>query len=61
MQQRWEVLEQKVDEVHKSVSTIRRYIAIAFWVGVVMLVFPFVGLLFAIPTFLSTFSVYSGL
>lgn len=51
-----EALEKKIDELLRSINSIKR---IFFWIliiSVVMFVLPLIGLLFAIPQFLSIYS-----
>lgn len=55
--QRLDALEKKVDELQRSVHTIKR---IFFWlimVSLALFLLPLIGLLFVIPQFLS---IYSG-
>lgn len=49
-------LSKRVEEVYGSVERIRKYFLIMVIASVVALVLPLVGLLFAIPSFLSTYS-----
>ncbi len=52
---KFDVLERKIDLIYVSVEKTRKYI---FWTMVVSLVFvvlPIIGLLFAIPAFLSNY------
>ena len=51
-----DALEQKVDQIFISVEKTRRYFQWIFWITIVAFVLPFVGLLFAIPSFLSGYS-----
>jgi type II secretory pathway component PulF len=56
IQQRLDVLEKKIDATFKSAEKTRKYL---FWAGVVsiaLFVLPLIGLIFAVPTFLSTYS-----
>ncbi len=51
-----EALEKKIDELLHSINSIKR---IFFWIliiSVAMFVLPLIGLLFAIPQFLSIYS-----
>jgi len=51
-----EALEKKIDELLRSINSIKR---IFFWIliiSVAMFVLPLIGLLFAIPQFLSIYS-----
>lgn len=48
-----DALEQKVDQIFISVEKTRRYFQWIFWITIIAFVLPIVGLLFAIPSFLS--------
>ncbi len=61
VKQKLEILERKLDEVKDSVDKIKK---IFFWtivISLVLFILPLVGLVFAIPKFLSTYSGYSNL
>lgn len=49
-------LEEKINSIYVSVEKTRNYIKWAFIISVLAVVLPAVGLLFAIPSFLSNFS-----
>lgn len=51
-----ERLEKKVDAVFESAEKTRKYFLAVLIVSAIAFVLPLVGLLFAIPTFLSTYS-----
>lgn len=51
-------LEKKIDAIYVSTEKTRKYILSALIMTVVAFVLPLIGLMFAIPTFIST---YSGL
>ena len=54
--------ELKIDEIHKYVKKIHLYFKITFWVTVVTIVLPLIGLMFVIPMFINSFmSSYEGL
>ena len=56
-----EELEKKIDEIRTSVNKIKR---VFFWTVIVSLalfILPLVGLIFAIPQFISTYSNYTNL
>lgn len=62
LDQRLKVLEEKIDAVHRSSESIRRYFKWTFIVTIVFFVLPLIVSLFAIPYFISTYSsLYSGL
>lgn len=48
--------EQKIDEMTRIVDKMRKYMLYALISVVVSILVPFVGLLFAIPSFLSTYT-----
>lgn len=51
-----EALEKKIDELQRSINSIKK---IFFWIlviSVVMFILPLIGLVFAIPQFLSIYS-----
>ena len=50
------VLEQKIDAIHTSVEKTRKYFLAVLIVSVVAFVLPLIGLFFAVPSFLSTYS-----
>ncbi len=52
---RFAELEQKIDKIYISVEKTRKYIWWAFVLTVLAVVLPIIGLLFAIPNFLSSF------
>ena len=49
-------LQEKVDKVFASVEKTRKYFLIIMWVTVAAVVLPMIGLVFAIPSFLSGYS-----
>jgi hypothetical protein len=51
-----DALEQKTDAIFKSVEKTRKYFLIIMWITVVAVVLPVIGLLFAIPSFLSSYA-----
>jgi len=46
----------KIDAIYKSVEKTRKYFLIIIWITIVAVVVPVIGLFFAIPSFLSTYS-----
>jgi len=48
--------EEKLEAIWQSVEKTRKYFLILMWVAILSVVVPMIGLLFAIPTFLSTYS-----
>ncbi len=49
-------LEQKIDAIYVSVEKTRRYLFWTLVVTVAVVVLPAVGLVFAIPSFISTYT-----
>ncbi len=49
-------LERKVDQIYLSVEKTRKYFLTVLIISVVAFVLPLVGLLFAIPSFLSNYN-----
>ena len=48
--------EGKIDEIYKSVEKTRKYFLVIVWVTVIAFVLPLIGLIFAVPSFLSSYS-----
>lgn len=55
-EQRLDELEKKIDLTYRSVEKVRKYLFYTFVVTVVLFVLPLVGLLFAVPTMMSSLS-----
>ncbi len=53
--------EAKLDAIYRSVEKTRKYFLVVLWVTVLAVVLPSIGLVFAIPSFLSTYSSYQEL
>lgn len=45
----------KIDAMYKSLEKIRWYFKMMAWVTVLAIVLPLIGLVFAIPTFMSSY------
>ncbi|OGG52357.1 hypothetical protein A3H16_01195 [Candidatus Kaiserbacteria bacterium RIFCSPLOWO2_12_FULL_53_8] len=56
LRQKLDALEAKIAEVYTSAEKTRKYFLAVVIVSVVAFVLPLVGFLFAIPSFLSTYS-----
>ena len=56
LQQRLGALEKKIDDVYASAEKTRKYFLAVIIVSVVAFVPPLLGLLFAIPSLLSTYA-----
>jgi type IV secretory pathway component VirB8 len=54
--QKIEEQAQKIDAIYVSVEKTRKYIFWAFVITVLAVVLPMIGLAFAIPSFLNTYS-----
>jgi hypothetical protein len=52
---RIDALSQKVEETRQSVEQLKRYFLWALIISVAVIVLPLIGMLFAIPRFLSTY------
>ena len=46
----------KLDAIYSSVEKTRKYFLVIVWVTIIAVVLPIIGLLFAIPSFLSTYT-----
>lgn len=51
-----ERLEAKVDAIYKSVEKTRKYFQIILWVTIILVVLPAIGMLFAIPSLINTYT-----
>ena len=56
LRQRLDTLEKKIDEVYVSAEKTRKYFLGVIIVSVVAFVLPLIGLLFAVPSLLSTYA-----
>lgn len=48
--------EKKLDAIYKSVEKTRKYFLMIIWISIIMVVLPIIGLVIAIPSFLSSYS-----
>lgn len=55
-EERMAALEKKIDAIYVSVEKTRKYIFWTVIVTIALVVLPSIGLLFAIPSFLSTYT-----
>lgn len=53
-------IEQKLDELQKTIKSMRFYSRLTFWVSAVLIIGPLLLLPFAIPFFLSSLSASMG-
>ena len=61
LQSKIQELSDKVDAVYVSVEKTRKYFLIICVVTVATVVLPLIGLIFAVPSFLSSYSALGGL
>jgi hypothetical protein len=54
--QKFEEQGKKIDQIYQSVERMRKYFLWTLIISVVVIVLPLIGLLFAIPQFLSLYS-----
>jgi hypothetical protein len=55
LEEKIEVIEQKIDAIYRSVEKTRRYFQVMVWVSIAFVVLPAVGLLFIVPLFISRY------
>lgn len=48
--------EAKIEEIREAVLATRRYMQITFWVTIVFLVLPLLGLVYAVPKAMSSYT-----
>ena len=56
IQNRLMEIEDKVDAIFTSVEKTRKYFLIITWITVALVVLPAIGMVFALPAFMSNFS-----
>ena len=56
IQKKLEEQDAKLDAIFASVEKTRKYFLIITWVTIIMIVIPAIGLIFAIPAFLDTYT-----
>jgi len=61
LRRKLDAIEQKVEAAYQAAEKARKYLLVIVVVTLVAFVLPLVGLVFAIPTFLSTYSDMSSL
>ena len=59
--QKFEAQEKKIDAIFVSVEKTRKYFLWTLILSLAFFLLPIIGLLFAVPFFLSTLSTYGGL
>lgn len=50
-----EMLEIKIDAIYQSVEKTRKYFLIITWVTILAIVVPMIGLVFALPAFMTNY------
>lgn len=61
LRQRLDALEKKIDAIYVSAEKTRKYILWTVMITVALVVLPMLGLVFVIPSFISTYSQMGGL
>lgn len=61
IEKRIERLEQKIDSIYISVEKTRKYFQWTMIITVIVVILPIIGLIIAIPAFISTYSSISNL
>ena len=61
LQEKLTDLEQKLNAVYRSAEKTRKYILTFVVISVIALVLPLIGMVFAIPAFLNTYSMMQDL
>jgi len=61
MKQRMAVLEGKIDAIYATTEKTRKYFQWTLIITVALVVLPAIGLIFAIPSFISTYSQISNI
>jgi hypothetical protein len=56
LQKKLEEQDKKLDAIFLSIEKVRKYFLIIVWVTIIMVVLPALGLFYAIPKFLSTYT-----
>lgn len=55
-EQKLALLEQKIDAIYKSVEKTRKYFFWTMVITIALVVLPAIGLVFAIPSFINTYT-----
>ncbi len=61
LQRRLDAQDKKLDEIYRAAERTRKYLLWTFVITVIFIVLPALGLLFAVPQFISTYSNVGGL
>ncbi len=54
--ERLKAQEAKIEAIYESVEKTRKYFLVVMWVTIALVVLPAIGLLFALPAFLATYT-----
>ena len=57
IQKKLEEQDAKLDAIFTSVEKTRKYFLVIIWITVILVVLPVVGLIFAIPSFIDTYTI----
>lgn len=60
IQKKLEEQSAKLDAIFVSVEKTRKYFLVIMWITIIAIVIPVIGLIFAIPTFLDTYTTSLG-
>jgi hypothetical protein len=60
IQKKLEEQDEKLNAIFLSIERVRKYFLIIVWVTIIMVVLPALGLLYAIPKFLDTYTSSTG-
>ena len=61
IQNKLEEQDEKLDAIFISVEKTRKYFLMIIWITIIAVVLPIIGLVFAIPTFLDTYTGLEGI
>jgi len=56
LEKKLEIMDKKIDEMHISVEKTRKYFLWTLIATAIVVILPIIGLMFAIPSFLSTYN-----
>ena len=56
IQNKLEEQDAKLDAIFVSVEKTRKYFVVMMWITIVVVVLPIIGLIFAIPSFINTYT-----
>jgi hypothetical protein len=59
--ERLDAQEKELQAIYASVEKTRKYFLMSLWITVILFVLPLIGMVFAIPMFISTYSSMQGL